>query len=357
MSIRSIVAWLAMLMLFVPALASATCPVQETAVLYVNGIDTDDPSAKASMWLLEEEISSVPGINPDCVVYDYAYNTNEPLFADFLEAGLQKVDEQKISTSDFWRFFFRHTSPTLSLLFDATIAGYYDDSNELVDLGQFVLGDQKAEHLVKYREHLALGRKVILVSHSQGNLYANEEWDELLPSERTGVHIVAVATPADHVSNSGSYTTLKEDGVAKWLFPLALPANAQNEEPCADDWSCHGFKESYMRGGNSRERIVSEIVALLPVAIAGGTLEGLVRGGSPMDLLSGATVQILDRITEKVLLETTTDASGHYQFADVAPGAYSLVAYFNGNEVGYTGYVSITKGSVETVNLPRSVPL
>jgi uncharacterized surface anchored protein len=357
MSVRSIVAWLAMLVLFVPVVASAACPVQETAVLYINGIDTTEENAERSMKTIKSEVSNAPGVNPDCVVYDYAYNTNEPLFADFLEAGLQKVDEQKISTSDFWSFFLRHASPTLALLFDATIADYYDDSNVLVDLGEFVLGDQKAEHLAKYREHLVLGRKVILVGHSQGNLYANEEWDELLPSEQGRVRIVAVATPADHVGNSGSYTTLEEDGIAKWLFPLALPANAQNEEPCDDAWICHGFKESYMRGNNSRGRIVSEIVALLPVAITGGTLEGNVRDGSFTHPLSGAVVQILDRITEKVLLETTTDASGHYRFADVAPGAYALVAFLNGNEVGYSGYVSITKGKTTTVNLPKPVPM
>lgn len=355
MSIRSIVAWLTVLVLFVPALALASCPVQETAVLYINGIDTTEESAKKSKELIKEEISNIPGVNPDCVVYDYAYNTNEPLFADFLEAALQKVDEQKISTSDFWLFFLRHSSPTLALLFEPTIVDYFDGSNALVDLGQFVLGDQKAEHLTKYREHLALGRRVILVGHSQGNLYANEEWDELLSSERADVRIVAVATPADHVGSNGPYTTLEEDSIAKWLFPLALPANAQNEESCDDYWDCHGFKESYMRGENSRERIVSEIVALLPVAITGGTLEGIIRDENFTGPLPGAIVQVLDRITEEVLMETTTDASGHYRFVGVAPGAYSLVAYFNGNFIGYAGYVNITEGGVRTVNLPIPV--
>lgn len=351
MSIRSMVAWLAMLSLFIPAVASAACPVQETAVLYVNGIDTTEESAKKSIGMIEEKVSYAPGVNPDCIIYDYAYNTNEPLFADFLEAALQKVDEQGISTSDFWHFFLRHTSPTLSILFDATIADYYDNSNALIDFGEFVLGDQKAEHLAKYREHLAFNRRVILVGHSQGSLYANEEWDELIPSEQGSVHIIAVATPADHVGSDGPYTTLEEDGVAKWLFPFALPANAQNEEPCESAWICHGFKESYMSGSNSRERIVSQIVSLLPQPIAGGTLEGTVRNGFYDPPLAGAVVRLLDG-TGKVLMETTTDASGHYRFVGVTPGYYALVAYFGSKEVGYSPSVSIKKGETTTVNLP-----
>ena len=355
MSIRSMVAWLAMLVLFIPATASAACPVQETAVLYVNGIDTTEEGAKKSKELIKEEVSNAPGVNPDCVIYDYAYNTNEPLFADFLEAALQKVDEQGISTSDFWHFFLHQVSPLSALIFEETLFDYYDDSNALIDLGQFVLGDQKAEHLAKYREHLAFGRRVILVGHSQGSLYANEEWDELIPSEQGSVHIIAVATPADHVGSDGPYTTLEEDWIAKAIFPFALPVNAQNEEPCESAWICHGFKESYMSGSNSKTRIVSQIVALLSQSVAGGTLEGTVRNGFSDLPLADAVVQLLDQITGSVILETTTDASGHYRFPDVAPGAYSFVAYFNGNEVGYFDYVKITKGDTTTVNLPIPV--
>jgi hypothetical protein len=64
-----------------------------------------------------------------------------------------------------------------------------------------------------------------------------------------------------------------EDGAAQW-FPFALPANAANGEPCPDPWYCHGFREWYLFGSNSRDRIVDRIVELLPQPSITGSIQG-----------------------------------------------------------------------------------
>lgn len=356
MNIRYLLVWLVAL-LFAPIAAHAACPVQETAILYLNGVDTTGKSAEDSARRLGSEISKVPGVQVECVIYDYVYNTNEPLFADFLEAAIQKADEFRLSLSDFWRFYFRITRNPLLNPFPSLIPGFYHKVNYVSDLGRFVLGDQSEEHLAKYREHLAAGRQVILVAHSQGNLYANEEWLNLSPGEQDQVRVIAVATPADTVARNGPYTTLEEDGVAKFLFPFALPANAANEESCDDDWTCHGFKESYLHGTQSRTRIVDQIVGLLPMPIVSG-VEGIVRvmfvyNGPP---LVGADVQLLDYTTEEVVSETKTDTGGHYQFMGVSAGKYYLVVYYQGQFFDYSSVV-IEEGKVKVVNFPIPRPM
>lgn len=286
------------------------------------------------MRKLDKEVSKVPGVIADCVVFDYAYNTNELLFADFLEAGIQKVEEQKRSTSDFWRQYFRllpllSTDPVFVLLVD-----FYLDTDAAVNLGRFVLGDQVDEHLAKYRTYLAQGKRVVLVPHSQGNLYANEEWDKLTVAEKNVTDIVAVATPAGLVAKNGPYTTLAEDGIAKFLFPLALPANATNEEPCADDWTCHGFKESYLHGVHSRTRIVKEIVALLPVVQKHCVIEGVLKDWDNVTIISNGVVSLLDGLTGGLVAKTASDSIGQYCLENVTNGSYFIEASKNGLSFG-----------------------
>jgi hypothetical protein len=189
------------------------------------------------------------------------------------------------------------------------------------------------EHLVRIREYLAQGKRVILVSHSQGNLYANEEWDQLTEEEKSQVDIVAVATPANYVAkNNDLYTTLTEDWIAT-LFPHALAANASNQEDCGDDWTCHGFKESYMKGGNSRERIVEEIVALLPTKESEHCrIEGTVRSWDGT-IISGGQVLLINYVLGNPPIETTSDATGHYCI-NVADGDYYIGAYQDGTLLG-----------------------
>lgn len=329
---RYICAWFVVVALLLPVTALAQCLTQETVVLYLNGIDTTRGSAIASQTLIDKEVSKVPGVLTECVTYHYLYNTNEPLFGDLVQAGIQKADEQGVNVSEFWRWFFR-LNPFVSGFSDLLI-DFYTNTHTSIDLGLFVLGDQVDEHLVKIREYLQQGKKVILVSHSQGNLYANEEWSRLTEAEKSQVDIVAVATPSDYVAkNDNLHTTLTEDWIAS-LFPRALAANVSNDEECPDDWTCHGFKESYMRGINSQERIVNEIVSLLPtVPEQACRIQGLITDWDYRTIISGARVILQDNASGNGVLETASDATGHYCI-NIADGFYWLEAFTNNASLG-----------------------
>jgi hypothetical protein len=130
--------------------------------------------------------------------------------------------------------------------------------------------------LGKYQPLLANGKQIVLVGHSQGNLYASEAWARFTPAERLGAHLVAVATPDDDVPDGGPWTTLHRDTLATTLFAAigALPSNTPMTEECADTivgvvpvpWLCHGFKEAYLLGTEPREKIVNDLIALLPTS-------------------------------------------------------------------------------------------
>ncbi len=342
------------LALMLPAYSWAVCPTEKTTIFFINGVDTEEFNAINSKEKLAKEVlAKTPDNLKDCLSFDYAYNTDELLKLDFIEAGLQKSEELDRSTSLFWKVYLRALAmsqlPGFNLLADDL---YRKVAREAA---LYVLGDQVAEHLVKYREHLAQGRRVILVPHSQGSFYANQEWLALSATERGKTRLVAVATPADSVADGGPYTTLTEDGFARKYFLLALPANAANTEPCGDEYRCHGFKESYLSGTNSRTRIVNAILALLPIPVTGGTIEGMVGDGFG-GVLSGWTVSLYQNLAQAPIANTTTDARGVYRLTGVRAGTYVIRAYARDDAYG-AQTVTVREGEASVVNFPPPVPV
>ncbi|MEI8104022.1 MAG: hypothetical protein WCG84_03940, partial [Candidatus Moraniibacteriota bacterium] len=105
MNIRIVALFLVALVF--PGVVFAGCPTQRTTVVYVNGIDTTEREAGKSMSLLRDEMLKASGVSVGCVDFTYAYNTNEPIFLDLLEAGVQKTRELTLDMTDFWKQYFR----------------------------------------------------------------------------------------------------------------------------------------------------------------------------------------------------------------------------------------------------------
>jgi hypothetical protein len=89
-------------------------------------------------------------------------------------------------------------------------------------------------HAVAYREQIAAPscRRVLIVPHSQGNLYTNAAYDLLFnqpPSPPPGtIKIVGVATPAQTVAGNGLYRTSTTDvliNAIRLIRPGTLPPN------------------------------------------------------------------------------------------------------------------------------------
>jgi hypothetical protein len=199
--------------------ALAACPPPATTVFFVNGIDNSIPDASASLDALRQRLGTQ--LQGDCLNFALAYNsTSVPLTSD----------------------------------------------SDVVDA-----------NVRSYRAELALTNKVVLVAHSNGNVYAEEAYGRLTPAERTSVGVVAVATLLGSVPGDGPYVTLVEDTYVA-AFPGHLPANTTNTGGfCPEVIGCHAFVANYMNGGESGPKIVRAVSDTIPrlVRPPAGTFVGL----------------------------------------------------------------------------------
>jgi hypothetical protein len=109
-----------------------------------------------------------------------------------------------------------------------------------------------------YRESFKLGHRVLLVSHSQGNLFANRIYDTIDPAEYKNYFAnVQVASPASEVKAvKGSYVTL-------WGDPIINPIPG-SMSPNANGSPGHSFVAAYLNQQDPYNKIVSRIKAVLP---------------------------------------------------------------------------------------------
>jgi hypothetical protein len=88
--------------------------------------------------------------------------------------------------------------------------------------------DKNIKDMVKsYKESLKSGHGVILVTHSQGNLFAVEAVEKLEEWEREYVHHISIASPASkYASKSNWLISYDNDAVAK--VPVSVGTNTRN---------------------------------------------------------------------------------------------------------------------------------
>jgi hypothetical protein len=358
--------------LLVSSSSWAVCPQEKTTVLYLNGVDVKKADAVKSKDKLDQVVTNTIGADQaDCITFDFVYNTNEPLFLDFLEAGMQKAEEEVGSIEAFWETYLRGLAQGFFPSFASLVESYFSTVDTVIEVGEYVLGDQLNEHLVRYRQELNQNRTIVLVGHSQGNLYASAAWNLFTTSERERTHVIAVATPSNTVPGGGPYTTLHKDVLAATIFAAigALPANTEMTEDCGSTWLCHGFKEAYLLGAAPRARIVSAITDALAVPVQSATIQGLtfrflfdygtmtgyteVAGNTNVYLWSVSGIE--DEEITKLLAETTSDANGFYTLlAPVCARCY--VSADDGYYSGGTPEFEIVSGETYTVDVTMIGP-
>ena len=166
---------------------------------------------------------------------------------DFVETTAQKYNEPVQS----WRDWIYGLDRRVDLL--AHLAGL---------LSSAVTAGAQAEDLAKFRAQYETYRKqnykIVIVSHSQGNLFANQLFNIISNDPKTpkkdgkvcGLDVVAVATPANRTVGSGFYSTVKNDLV---ITPIPSSLKSKDENPAEykkqyEDGLHHGFLETYFRG-------------------------------------------------------------------------------------------------------------
>ncbi len=167
-----------------------------------------------------------------------------------------------------------------------------------LDRSALVTSDSLKDHLNTYKTKIAEGKKVLLVAHSQGNLFGNQAYSLLNSRERQSFGMVSVSNVDNNVLGADSpYTTLKTDRVILALIAaqIVLPTkpmtpNTENLVESEDSMS-HYFIQSYMAdGSNSENQITQQVIGALgtlvtpPQIVESGVITVSLTWGSAPDI-------------------------------------------------------------------------
>jgi len=195
-----------------------------------------------------------PHINWQIENRDVLYNTNQGILLELLEVWMQKEHEFQVS---FWGMLWGLTEP--SPWFRDIFKKSFLDSGE----GNAISKEDLNRQLSKTKSILESDFLPVIVSHSQGNLFANSLYRLLENPQKQAVAISAVASPASVVEGGGPYVTLRSDGVivqlAKAFSPPPLPPNLENSAPTPGFFD-HNFISHYLKGAPAGEMVTKNTV-------------------------------------------------------------------------------------------------
>ena len=192
-------------------------------IYFGNGVWNTERQAIAGMKALRSfmKYKAVIRLDPkkegDAYIFKYAYNPTHGTRDDLIETFWQLKESGQISSGYF-------------MLVYAVLAGE-DDYEEFLKKLQEVVNNYNIDassmyNLYKYNS-FNKNHNVLLVSHSQGNLFGNKMYTLMSDNEKKKFRMVSVATPANHVMKTNQkspYVTASNDFVINPI-PGSLPAN------------------------------------------------------------------------------------------------------------------------------------
>jgi len=198
--------------------------------------------------------------------------------AQLLEAYYQKKGSL---TESFWRSLAGiEASPQwfqnmmVSLAGVETALTYVMDADFQSMLNGTPLASAQGARFEGYKHLLGQGKRVLIVSHSQGNFYANAVYNTLSAQYGASIGNVQVATPASYVASGGPHLTLNED-----LIITPITSSLQSTPVWGDSRNMgelgqvawfkaflgHNFVNWYLAGTFSRNTILNDIIQTIPL--------------------------------------------------------------------------------------------
>ncbi|MDR5883794.1 hypothetical protein [Caballeronia sp. LZ032] len=348
-------------------------------VMYINGIWGGSPDAATGSSIALRDRMDAYGI-PHWHDVVGIWNKSEGMLADiFVKLVQQKVAEGQAADEAWIEQVTRYASGLQSNLSDS--------DKQLVDsqLGDSILAqgapddtdaaatlDQASQYLFVTS---SFGGKVILVAHSEGNMFAQELYARTqLPVPNSynrfarvaaNVQVVNVATPA-MAPNTGKYVTLKQDNVINAARALAAATRTYQPAPANADGGIlayfgvnHAFVGTYLsskvptNNANMAPNLEAEVMRLVrnarDDAASFGTapdgelkVTGTVSPGTASYTVTApdgslATTQMTSSATTVIALPCDTIQTGVYHI-DMAATSGKLVSF---PEVTYGYFTSL----------------
>lgn len=221
--------------------------------VHINGINTLSDDAQRSLYQLELLAKEKLGDSTEIKTI-LAYNRTNGFFSDIQQTFYQlKMQDPNTQDEKIAEALLGSIPPDMNMQVAEAAKKYYQEKQERAALAQLTIGEQ-SDIIRAIKENIQAGDKILLVPHSQGNLFANSTYTRLTSTEGVkpeDIKIFGVASPADRVLGNGAYVTSKNDVViqslAKIPFLNVLPRQLNLPISGADPLG-HGFKEIYLNG-------------------------------------------------------------------------------------------------------------
>lgn len=236
-----------------------------TVIVFGNGMQNEMKHAKSSLETLKKAFMKKdygkllePNDTENRIKFDLAYNSYEKYWLDYLEVFRHYLNQWQLVDSFTSLFWYRWDTPS-PLLF------WVNDETRYFNLKDRDLAAQ----LYMYENYIHSGYRVIIVSHSQGNFYANNV-SRFLYTIGGSFGNVQVATPASMMYgyNMGPpmWSTFMDDKIMKHI-PLKQEPNIEGGASDSTvnkslDIDGHSFEGAYMHVEESRDKILRDIVTV-----------------------------------------------------------------------------------------------
>jgi len=228
-----------------------------TTVVFGNGVQNTYIDATLAMYKTRRTYreSANPSVLPN-TQYDVAYNPSVKFLADAAETFYQMLtpEQRQLPLPQILRAL-DSKGPLLGIP-DVDVAALIAQQIAKIDANE--VKRVSDVHVNQYLDSIEAGRRVILIAHSQGNLFALQAYHDLAvrrPDLAPYIQVLAVATPASSVIDK--YVTSTKDLVIKAL-PEAPHGNVTNnfDANWADYILGHAYSEVYLDPGQPSRSVI-----------------------------------------------------------------------------------------------------
>lgn len=236
--------------------AQAQCQGSGTRIYFGNGMFNSVADANASLYELKKLVVDGLESNTNRIHYDLALNVSETDLDNILTVIAQRANGD---ITYFW-----NVMDAVIPMPDWLVKPITDTMDSFRDLSTLD-GDTLERMVEQYQASLMASEKILLVSHSQGNFYAEEALNRVLRKKQRsdpfamGFGNVRVATPTP-TRFSFPYFTFQGDQIIQWVAALIgapqpnLFGIASGPGPFLDPLG-HNFILAYLHNGESALKI------------------------------------------------------------------------------------------------------
>lgn len=245
---------------------SLNCSLSGTQIQYINGVANTKIDVIASIKKLESYLEKKHDSldRRNIVTYDWSYNHTHGRLADFFESGAQRIHQvsSNLGVPISVKYSYVLLYGAIAAIPVTIIPQLRPLLKELViEANRRAIIEQNDVNTMKedFKKILLSGKKLSIISHSQGNIFANRALAELgnLPDfsynkYRKIISNTRFASPDDSaLAYHNNYLTNSEDFInyltsQKDNYDLIVPESRYEYRPDPDPLMNHGFTETYL---------------------------------------------------------------------------------------------------------------